>query len=94
MNALLVTILFLLVILVNLDFALLVAINIKTRELNLFYKLLITANIDKLYLPFLTYLENIFSSLLKIELVYFLKLLEILFILFLMNLSKRIKREF
>ena len=82
MNVLIVMILFLLVILVSLEFVLLVAINTKTKELNLLCKQHIIALIDKLFSPSLTLLENIFSFLLKIGLIFSLLLLEIPFILF------------
>lgn len=51
---------FLLDTLVNLDFALHVAINIKTIGLSLYYKPHTTAITDKLFLLFLNNLENIF----------------------------------
>ena len=51
MNVHIVTILFLLVILASLDFVLLVVINTKMIELKIFFKLLISANIDKSCVP-------------------------------------------
>ena len=81
-NVLLVTILSSLVILVNLVFAHLVVISTKTIELKISFKLLTIVNIGKLFLLFLNNLELVFSFPLKIELIFFLKLFVILFILF------------
>ena len=68
--------------LVNLDFALHVAINIKTIEWSLYYKLHTTTITDKLFLLFLNNLENIFSFPLKNVLIFYLKLLKKLSTLF------------
>ena len=51
MNVLIVVMLFLLVILVNLDFVRLVVINIKMSELKIFYNMPSIVEIGKLFLP-------------------------------------------